>query len=205
MLPLFFACVAFFGDPAIAEYPSSYHKVFFKEKKPHFYLARKYSEEKKYDLAKAEYSILIEAEPSKLSYRLYRGQLELLLKDYKGALQDAEKILSLTDSSLEKEEAHMLKAQAYAGMNKTEKAIDEFTKVMKTDSQDPKVQFEFGKTLFKSKKYDKALAHLTLARSMYQSMKTKTAPGYVKEADELIAQIAEIQSKGKNGSAKKAD
>lgn len=205
VISLFFAYVALCLEPALAEYPSSNHKVFFKEKKPHLYLALKYSEEKKYDLAKEEYSILIEAEPEHLTYRLSRGQLAILLKDYKGALADAEKVLSATNNSTEREIARLIKAQAYAGMNKTEKAIDEFTEVIKRNHHSAQAQFEFGKLLLKAKKYDRALAHLTLARSLYKDANAEFAIKNAKETDELITQIDEIQSKRKKASTKKAD
>lgn len=186
--------------PAIAGYPSSQLKVFSKEKNPHFYLAQKYSDEKKYDKAKTEYSILIAADPTNVIYLISRGQVEISLKDFNGALADGEKILTLTTDPFKRYLASELKAQAYAGLNRTSDAIAEYTEALKNNSTRPEAQYDLGKLLYKSKRYDESLTRLKLALSQFERMPKNRANDRVKETSQLISKIEKIQSKSKSKS-----
>lgn len=183
--------------PAFAGYPASQMKIFAKEKNPHYYLAQKYIQEKNYEKARDEFTILIKDAPNDPQYRISRGQVEIRMKDFKGALADAEKVPSLTQNQFLHYLATEVKARALAGLNKTSDAISEFTQALKSQPDQPEAQLDLAKLLFKSKQYDESLARLKLAKSLYQQTTRKESPERMNEIDQLIAKIDKIQSKSK--------
>lgn len=194
---LVLTCVFFAVMPVAANSPAGKRYVLFKKSNPHYYQAEKYREEKKFDKAKAEYSILIESTPGNIGYRISRGQIELQLKDYNAAIADAEKIMALSDAPYMRFLASEIRAKAYAGLDRSSEAIEEYKLALKINPTEPDAQLHLGKLLFQAKRYDEAIAPLQIARSQFQQMRRIKAPGSANEANLLIEKIEKMQAKAR--------
>ena len=190
---LAFATVLNSLSPGWANDPPLNLKELARVKGKHYALAIQYRREKKFDLAKQEYSYCIKDQPGDLSLYLMRGDMEIFTKDYSGAAADANQVLKLSRLKSLTARAHVLHAQADSGLNKTDIAILHYQQASELKPGDQDIQFELGKLLSQKNRYDEALVNLNNARDTY--LKYKDNLECVEQAAKAEALISQIRAK----------
>ena len=193
-----------FQNPCFGDNPPINLEELANAKGVHYARAVKYLQEKKYNLAKNEYSAIIKDEPNNARHYISRGSMELTLKEFAAAAADAERAANLTKFNGYLYSASLLHARASAGMNKPEEAIKWYREANERMPDRSQILLELGKLLYQTKQNDEkrneeAIACLSRARTLLQEGKvTQEKTKLAKEAEQIIEKLQSTRKHQKN-------
>jgi len=165
-------------------------KIVAKNYGQHYADGYKYSLQENYTKAEEEFSKSAIERPEQLITRQDRAICRLNLKNYKGALEDVEKILAINSSHplsrYDLAAAYSLKGQALAGLGRTADAISILKKSISTNNSYAFSHLNLARIYEKQGKLQEALIEMKIAM--------KYGEGFTKFA-KVPAEIAALEKK----------
>ncbi|MBX9573526.1 MAG: tetratricopeptide repeat protein [Candidatus Obscuribacterales bacterium] len=173
----------------------------------HLALATKYREEQKWQQARNEYNEIIQTDPNVWRHYISRGFIELHLKNYVAALDNAQHASALTNFNGAMGLIALLRARAYEGMHKTDESIKQYLEATQRMPNNMEAQFELGKIFYRQKKYDEAYICLSKAHAQFVDVKKdKRIIQLARESETMLENIREkLSSAKKKNKRKKSD